>query len=124
MRLLLNENVSLAILALLRLRGHEVVHARDTMGGAADSEVLAKADAEARTLVTFDKDYGELAVRFRSAARHGIVLFRVAIHPAEAEAAFAVAHLEARSDWVGHFAVVTETRIRMRRLQTMPPNAE
>lgn len=120
MRFLLDENVSIAIFDALRSRGHDVAHARDLMKGAADPDVPARADAEARTLVTFDKDYGELAFRLRRSARHGIVLFRAAILPVEAEAEFVVAHLEASADWAEQFAVVTETRVRIRRLATPP----
>lgn len=40
--------------------GHDVVSASEIMPGATDSELLALANEERRTLITEDKDFGEL----------------------------------------------------------------
>ena len=40
--------------------GHDVVSASERMPGATDSEILALANEERRTLITEDKDFGEL----------------------------------------------------------------
>lgn len=42
--------------------GHEVVWVGDWDVDPGDEEILARAHAEARILVTLDKDFGELAV--------------------------------------------------------------
>src|SRR5690242_4444196 len=44
---------------------------------AKDRDVLARAHSEARLVVTFDKDFGELAVRHRLPAASGVVPFRL-----------------------------------------------
>src|SRR6266545_7350801 len=78
MRILADENVAGEIVEALRQRGHDVGWIRADAPGSADSEVLRRAASEERIVVTFDKDFGELAFRFRLPATSGIVLLRVA----------------------------------------------
>ena len=60
MRLCANENVPGDCVAALRQRGHDVFWIRETARGSSDDAVLAKAQSEARLLITFDKDFGDL----------------------------------------------------------------
>ena len=78
---------------------------------------MARAQREDRILVTFDKDFGELAFRLKLPSLNGIVLFRTSLSSAKQGARTAVAALESRSDWKGHFSVVEDNRIRMTPLQ-------
>ncbi len=116
MRILANENVPGAVIAGLRARGHDVAAVKEIMPGARDRAVLELAQAQARLVVTCDKDYGELAVRFRLAAPAGVVLLRLGGATPEVDNARALAALTSREDWAGHFAVVTDDRIRLRPL--------
>lgn len=86
------------------------------MRGAADHEVLARAQIEDRLLLTFDKDFGELAYRSRLPASCGVVLFRLSGPDPETDNARALSALGSRIDWAGHFAVVEDDRIRLRAL--------
>jgi predicted nuclease of predicted toxin-antitoxin system len=81
---------------------------------------LQQAEAEERLIVTFDKDFGELAFQRRLPATCGIVLFRTGMHSPEKAARVAVAVLESREDWRGHFSVIEEGRVRM---TPLPPAA-
>jgi hypothetical protein len=54
-----------------------------------------------------------LAFRSRQPAAKGIVLFRISVPSSAHVARVAVATLESRTDWAGHFAVVEDNRIRM-----------
>ncbi|MGE3311762.1 MAG: DUF5615 family PIN-like protein [Limisphaerales bacterium] len=63
----------------LRENGHDVLWMAEQGPRTADVDVLALADAEGRLLVTFDKDFGEMAVRRRLRATSGIVLFRIKV---------------------------------------------
>ena len=72
-----------------------------------------RAQTEGRVLVTFDKDFGELVFRSGLSASSGVVLFRIAVPSPAYIARVAVAALESRTDWAGHFAVVEDDRIRM-----------
>jgi predicted nuclease of predicted toxin-antitoxin system len=84
--------------------------------GITDPVVLARAQAELQILLTFDKDFGELAFRSKLPASIGIILFRVR-GKSGLEIARKVAHVIAsRDDWAGHFSVVEEHRIRIRDL--------
>ena len=113
MRLLANENFPRQAVEALREIGHDVLWIRTFAPGLTDQEVLSIAGTENRLLLTFDKDFGELAVRRRMPVPHGVILFRIAPSSALEIAQIAVAVLGSRRDWAGHFAVVEEDRIRM-----------
>lgn len=97
----------------LRQRGHDVLWVRTEAPGSSDQHILRLAQVEGRTVVTFDKDFGELAFRLGLPASNGVVLFRIAQSSAARIARVAVVALESRDDWAGHFSVVEEDRIRM-----------
>jgi predicted nuclease of predicted toxin-antitoxin system len=63
--------------AALSSCGHDVVWVRTAPPGTNDRDVLAWAKREVRVLLTFDKDFGELAWRYGLPASCGIVLFRL-----------------------------------------------
>jgi predicted nuclease of predicted toxin-antitoxin system len=56
----------------LESAGHDVVCAADWRADPGDVEILARATAEGRILVTLDKDFGELAI-VQGLAHAGIV---------------------------------------------------
>lgn len=49
--------------------------------GSDDREILAKAQLENRIIITFDKDFGELAYRCNLPSSSGIILFRIPLLP-------------------------------------------
>ena len=67
-------------------------------------------------LLTFDKDFGELAWHVGLPASSGIILLRLPMPPADGVGAILAAKIDERADWVGHFTVVEPGRIRMRSL--------
>jgi predicted nuclease of predicted toxin-antitoxin system len=118
MRLLANENFPGDAVTALRQRGHDVTWVRTDSPGISDVDVLERAQRENRIVITFDKDFGELAFRLKLPALSGIILFRISMPSSAYVAQAAVAALESRTDWAGHFAVVEEHRIR---LTPLPP---
>ncbi len=116
MRFLANENFPGDAVAALRAAGHDVVWVRTEAPGSADADVLATAQRETRVLLTFDKDFGELAWRRRLPATSGVVLFRISVPSPASVGEALTAILSSREDWTGHFAVVERGRIRMRPL--------
>ena len=62
MKLLLDSCVWGGALGRLRAAGHDVVWSGDWQADPGDEEILARALAEGRVLVTLDKDFGELAI--------------------------------------------------------------
>lgn len=116
MRLLANENFPADAVKALRQAGHDVIWIRTDAPGSHDADILARAVAEHRILITFDKDFGELAFRSKLPASCGIVLFRIPTPSSTFVAEFAVAALATRTDWMGQFSVVEERRVRQRTL--------
>ena len=116
MRILANENFPGSVVRALRARGDDVAWVKEDQPGATDADVLARAQAEHRILVTFDKDFGELACRFALPADCGVVLFRLGGASPGEDNARALGALTSRTDWPGHFTVVQDERIRIRPL--------
>lgn len=77
---------------------------------------MAWAAREERILLTFDKDFGELARRFGLPKSSGVVLFRLPMPAANEVGATLSARIAERTDWAGHFAVIGPGRVRMRSL--------
>ena len=113
MHLLANENFPGLAITALRSRGHDVVWIREDSPGISDHDVLSRATAEGRILITFDKDFGELVFRLGLNTPSGIILFRISPDSPSFVAQTAVTVLESRTDWAGHFSVVDENRVRM-----------
>ena len=121
MRVIANENITGTVVRILRQQGHDVLSVKESMQGADDGSILQRAEAEQRLIVTQDKDFGELAYRYRLPASCGIVLFRLSGVDSSTDNQRMLDVIESRSDWTGRFSVVTDSRIRMRPL---PENKE
>jgi predicted nuclease of predicted toxin-antitoxin system len=117
MRFLANENVPEVAVAALQASGQDVVWVRIAAPGMADPEVLAWAAREERILLTFDKDFGELAKVSALPPACGVILLRMPM-PKPNEVGRRLADLiMARADWAGHFSVIEPGRVRMRRFE-------
>lgn len=116
MRFLANENVPLDAVVALREDGYDVMWVRTDTPGSSDEDILARAVSEERILLTFDKDFGELAFRSRLLVGCGVILFRIPEKSSAYIAKVVTTAIESRSDWTGLFSVVEEHRIRMRPL--------
>jgi hypothetical protein len=116
MRFLADENFPGSAVKALSAAGHDIVWVRAERPGAADHEVLNWAARENRILLTFDKDFGELANRSGLPATSGVVLFRIAMPAAPEAGTRLAARIIERTDWAGHFSVIEPARIRMRPL--------
>jgi predicted nuclease of predicted toxin-antitoxin system len=113
MRLLANENFPLDAVEALRENGHDVAWIREDARGISDDKVLLRAQKENRIVVTFDKDFGELAFRSKLPAQSGVILFRITPISPEYIAQVAVQALVSQTNWAGHFSVIEDNRIRM-----------
>ncbi len=114
MKLLADENFSLADVEALQNAGYDVAWIRADTPGIDDESVLERAVAENRVLLTFDKDFGELAFRRGLTASCGIILFRITATSSYELAQKIAVIVTSRTDWSGHFSVVDDQRIRMR----------
>jgi predicted nuclease of predicted toxin-antitoxin system len=115
MRVLANENIPQVAVAALRSAGHDVSWVSEDAPSTADADVLAHASAEARVLVTMDKDFGELAFRAGLPAHCGIVLVRIPPLPSRV-AEVLVRELGGDADFAGKFVVIEAAGLRVRPL--------
>jgi predicted nuclease of predicted toxin-antitoxin system len=116
MRFLANENFPGAAVKALVADGHDVVWVRIAAPGTTDPDVLAWAVREERILLTFDKDFGELARGSELPRTCGVVLLRLPM-PRPDDVGQRLADLiTARDDWAGSFSVIEPGRVRMRPL--------
>ena len=116
MRFLADENFPRAAIVALQSLGHDVAWVQSALSGAPDSAVLAWAAREKRILLTFDKDFGELARGAALPHECGVVLLRTPM-PQANEAGQRLADLiTARDDWSGYFSIIEPGRVRMRPL--------
>jgi predicted nuclease of predicted toxin-antitoxin system len=60
MRLLANENFPITSVKLLSEAGIDIVSISLLSPGSSDAAVMKMASSENRTIITFDRDYGEL----------------------------------------------------------------
>jgi len=111
--LLANENIPWETVEALIADGHDVDWVRRSGPGSSDLVVISKAMAENRILVTFDKDFGELAFRARLPATCGIILFRILTPSASYVTQIVRRALASRDDWIGNFSVVEEHQVRI-----------
>ena len=114
MRLLADENFPRPVVEALRAEGHDVLWARMDHAGASDVVLLDLAEAEARIVLTLDKDFWQIAVQRRSPLEQsGVVLFRV--HPATPErlAPLVRAFIAANAVWAGQISIITVDGIQM-----------
>ena len=118
MRFLADENIPGAVVAALAQAGHDVGWVRLVAPGMHDRDVLNWAYREDRILLTFDKDFGELARGQKAPEpdKVGVILFRFPMPGPGAAARFVLNVIASRDDWAGHFSVVEPDRIRMREI--------
>ena len=116
MRLLANENIASSVVHGLRNAGHDVLHAMESMRGEDDDVILKRAVGEQRVVLTFDKDFGELAFRSHLPASCGVILVRLTPQGRERDTQRILDVLLGRDDWAGSFWVVGDRRIRRRPL--------
>jgi predicted nuclease of predicted toxin-antitoxin system len=116
MRFLANESVPGAAVVALRAAGNDVIWIRTAAPGSSDPEVLAWAAREERILLTFDKDFGELAKAYVLPPGCGVILLRVPMPRPDNVGSELASAITARADWAGHFSVIEPGRVRMRPL--------
>lgn len=110
---LADENVPKEVIEAIRLSGMDVSWIKEIYPGANDDAVLDLANSEGRVLVTFDKDFGEMAFRRGKATVPGILLLRPRLRGPDYLARFVAAVLEQPIAWEGQFSVAREGQVRV-----------
>jgi predicted nuclease of predicted toxin-antitoxin system len=117
MRLLADENIPRALVTALRTLGHDVTALTELQRGSADAEVARLAGAEGRIVITFDKDFGELAVRHGLGGAAGVVLLRFVPESPEHATHLVLQSLAGIGSIEGRLVVVERERVRLRVLE-------
>ena len=117
-RFIADENFPFAAVDLLRTEGFDVLWVRESCPGIADFEVLSRAVAENRHLLTLDKDFGELAFHSGLPVEVGVMLFRLSGLKPSALAQLILNGVKSVEDPTGYFVVVEPSRIRLRPLKS------
>jgi len=112
-RFIVDENAGPSLVNWLRNHGHDVFSVYEQSRGLNDLDVIEKAFAENRILITSDKDFGEII--FREHRKHkGIILIRLDDERNQNKIAAIERVLQNYPDLlVDHFVVVTETKVRI-----------
>ncbi|HVT82504.1 MAG TPA: DUF5615 family PIN-like protein [Phycisphaerae bacterium] len=114
--MLADENMDADIIAWLRGAGVDVLSVMETLRGASDEVILARANAESRVILTKDMDFGEM-IFFDGLPAVGVILLR--IHDLRSVERLELVRLrweEIAEHAAGNFLVVTKQRIRVRPL--------
>ncbi|HEY2616956.1 MAG TPA: DUF5615 family PIN-like protein [Acetobacteraceae bacterium] len=119
MRFLADENFPGAAVTALRVAVYDVVRVRPAAPGSSDPDVLAWAQRESRVLLTFDKDFGELARGSAADATYGIICSVPRCRDQVTLGTRLADLITQRNDWSGHFSAVEIGRIHMRRLRSV-----
>lgn len=76
MKLLANENFPISSVKILERAGYDIIAVGNEFAGILDSEVIELAISEQRTIITFDRDYGELIFKKGYRPQAGVIYLR------------------------------------------------
>ena len=77
MKLLADENIPASVVRMLKEEGYDIRSIRIESPGISDAEVMRYAQQEKRVILTYDKDFGELALKDNIYPSTGIILIRL-----------------------------------------------
>lgn len=112
-KFLANENVPGEVVEAARQAGYDLAWICELSPGADDDTVLALSLAEHRVLLTFDKDFGEMAFHQGKTATCGVILLRPRLPEPDYVVRFSMAVLAQQVAWEGAFSVAKEGKLRV-----------
>lgn len=117
MKFFADESVDYPLVKLLRENDYPVHYAAEFMSASDDDDaILQKATKEASVLITRDKDFGEMVVRYRKISS-GVVLIRVGnLNTAEQCTYILNIFNQFKNELPNSFMVIQEDKIRIRKL--------
>ena len=116
-RFLADENFPLPSVELLRAAGHDVTVVARTQPAVPDTAILDWAKSDQRTLLTFDRDFGELIFRHGHPPSPGLIFLRLPTDPPELPGRRLLDLLDDPDARIAeHFIILEEHRVRRRLL--------
>ena len=76
MKMLANENFPISSVKILERAGYDIIAVGNEFAGILDSEVIELAINQQRTIITFDRDYGELIFKKGYRPQAGVIYLR------------------------------------------------
>ncbi len=116
-KLLANENIPLATIFRLRKEGFDISSISLDAPSITDSEVMQIAADENRTIITFDRDYGELIYKHGFRPPAGVIYLRMQNYQPEEPAELLLKLLNDQNlEFAGLFTVADEKSVRQRKI--------
>ena len=116
-KFLANENIPLASVIRLRNEGIDISSVSLDAPSIPDKEVMQIAADENRTIITFDRDYGELIYKYGFRPPAGVVYLRMQNYQPEEPAELLLKLLNnPEFEFAGLFTVADERSVRQRRI--------
>ncbi len=116
MKLLLDENIPVSVHAVLSGRGIDAVSVASVSPGITDSEVIRLAEDQGRIIITFDKEFGEFALK-SSGTLKGVILLRIT--PKNPDFILnIIEEIIGSKNFIleGSFVIVSDSKIRVRKM--------
>lgn len=114
MKFLADENIGLQVINSLHRSGFDIKSVLHIRPGISDAQILTLANQEKRTLITADKDFGEL-VYSGKLAHSGVILLRLKKDSSQNKIKVLHQLIHKYSNKLHQaFTVVTETTVRIR----------
>ncbi len=116
-KFLANENIPLATIFRLRKEGFDISSISLDAPSITDSEVMQSAADENRTIITFDRDYGELIYKYGFRPPAGVIYLRMQNYQPEEPAELLLKLLNDQNlEFAGLFTVADEKSVRQRKI--------
>lgn len=116
MDFLANENFPYPSIIILRNRGFNVKSIAEENFGITDKSVIEIAQKENRIILTFDKDYGELLVRYSYSKPPAVVFFRLKGNTPDFAGTILIRLIEQKEIILNnHFTVIDSNNFRQRK---------
>lgn len=116
-KFLANENIPLATIFRLRKEGFDVSSVGLDSPSITDREVMQIAADENRTIITFDRDYGELIYKYGFRPPAGVIYLRMQNYQPEEPAELILKLVSNPNlEFAGLFTVADESSVRQRKI--------
>ena len=115
MKLLANENFPYSSIYYLREKGFDVLSIGMDNPSIKDSQIMDIAIEERRTILTFDRDYGELIFRYGYKPAEGVVYLRLEEYAPVEPGIIVEQLLESKFDLSNALTVIDRQGIRQRK---------
>lgn len=116
MRILADENISGAMVRLLRNQGHDVRWISEGNAGLSDQSVWEIVKSDHRFLITSDKIFAATAMLQPEIKALGLMLLRISALSASDGALRVSAVISSQTNWEGKFCIVSAEGVRLRHL--------